>query len=56
MKNYANQTALPFISDDSLIVGALPYNAQVTPYLKINTTAGQTITIRTDNYRAVRLL
>ena len=28
----------------------LPYNAQVTPYLKINAPAGLTIDIRTENY------
>ncbi len=28
----------------------LPYNAQVTPYLKVDAAAGKTIHIRTDNY------
>jgi hypothetical protein len=41
---------LPTTSTGSTITAMLPYNAQVTPYLKINTTAGQTITMKTDNY------
>ena len=33
------------------IVAKLPYNAQVTPYLKVDSPAGRVIDIRTDNYR-----
>lgn len=32
------------------IIGTLPYNCQVTPYLKIKAKAGQRIDIKTDNY------
>lgn len=32
------------------IVAHLPYNAQITPYLKVRSTGGDTIDIRTDNY------
>ncbi len=33
------------------VIGQLPYNCQVTPYLKIEAPAGKTINIQTDNYR-----
>jgi hypothetical protein len=33
-----------------LIAARLPYNAQVTPYLKVRAPAGQRIDIQTDNY------
>jgi hypothetical protein len=33
-----------------LVKGRLPYNAQVTPYLKIDAPAGASIDIRTDEY------
>ena len=39
------------VSDGSTIKAQLPYNAQVTPYLKIAGPAGQLIDIRTDNYK-----
>lgn len=32
------------------IIGTLPYNCHVTPYLKINAKAGRRIKIQTDNY------
>ncbi len=34
-----------------VLVGKLPYNAQITPYLKVEAPAGKLIGIRTDNYR-----
>ena len=37
-------------SGDTLIC-SLPYNAQVTPYLKVNATEGKMIEMITDNYR-----
>ena len=33
------------------VIGQLPYNCQVTPYLKVKSPAGQTINIQTDNYK-----
>ena len=33
-----------------LLTGRLPYNAQVTPYLKLRAPSGQRIEIQTDNY------
>ena len=33
------------------VIGKLPYNCHVTPYLKVKTKAGQRIDIQTDNYR-----
>ncbi len=40
-------------SDDGTVVhvAQLPYNAQVTPYLEVDSPAGRVIDIRTDNYR-----
>ena len=33
------------------VVCTLPYNAQVTPYFKINASKGAIISIKTDHYR-----
>lgn len=49
LKAYTNAAALPVVSDGKPIRAALPYNAQVTPYFKIEASAGQKIDIRTDN-------
>ena len=38
--------------DDRPVVCELPYNAQVTPYLRIKAPAGKIIDIRTDHYTA----
>ena len=35
---------------DTLLCAYLPYNAQVTPYIKLKSNGGQKIDIRTDNY------
>ncbi len=32
------------------VIGKLPYNAQITPYLKVSAPAGRLIDVRTDNY------
>lgn len=37
--------------EDTLIIASLPYNAQVTPYIKLQASQGMKIDIRTDNYR-----
>jgi hypothetical protein len=39
-KPYVNAAALPAVSNGDTIVCALPYNAQVTPYFKIEAPAG----------------
>ena len=51
LKNYVNAAELPKVSDGKVIKAKLPYNAQVTPYLKVEGPAGQLIDIRMDNYR-----
>lgn len=48
--DYANVGSFPHISDGSTLIAQLPYNAQVTPYLKINAPAGFKIKIETDHY------
>jgi hypothetical protein len=50
LRSYANAAELPAVSDGKPIKAKLPYNAQVTPYLKINAKAGEVIKIQTDNY------
>jgi hypothetical protein len=50
LKAYTNAGELPRVSDGKVIEAKLPYNAQVTPYLKIEAPAGKTIDIRMDNY------
>jgi hypothetical protein len=47
---YTNAAELPAVSDGKPIQAKLPYNAQVTPYFKINAKAGEVIKIQTDNY------
>ena len=51
LKDYSNAAELPQVSDGSVIKAKLPYNAQVTPYLKIEGPAGKQIDIRMDNYQ-----
>lgn len=50
LQPYTNATVLPAVSDGQLIKGKLTYNAQITPYLKIDAKAGQMIKIQMDNY------
>ena len=52
LKDYVNAAELPTVSDGTVIKAKLPYNAQVTPYLKIEGPAGQLVDIRTDQYDA----
>jgi hypothetical protein len=52
LKEYVNAAELPEVSDGGVIRAKLPYNAQVTPYLKIDAPAGKTIGFQTDNYGA----
>lgn len=51
LKDYANASELPKVSTGKKIIAKLPYNAQVTPYLKIEGPAGKTIDLRMDNYK-----
>ena len=51
LKDYSNAAELPQVSDGSVIKAKLPYNAQVTPYLKIEGPAGKQVDIRMDNYQ-----
>jgi hypothetical protein len=50
LKDYANAGELPTVADGKTIVAKLPYNAHVTPYLKIESKAGLTLDLRTDNF------
>lgn len=50
LKDYPN-VSLPLTSTGQVIVAKLPYNAQVTPWLEVEAAAGQTIDIRSGNYR-----
>ncbi|RZL16836.1 MAG: glycoside hydrolase [Pedobacter sp.] len=50
LKNYTKAPKLPFTSKGDTIVCDLPYNAQITPYIKIEGSAGQMISMYTDNY------
>jgi len=51
LKEYVNAAGLPSVSDGNTIVAKLPYNAQVTPYLKVEGPLGQLVDIRMDNYK-----
>ncbi len=46
---YANAASLPSESTGQPIIAQLPYNAQVTPYLKIDAPPGLTLTLSTDD-------
>ena len=50
LKPYENAADLPKVSDGNVMEAKLPYNAQVTPYLKIEAAAGQLVKIQMDNY------
>ncbi|MDR1270211.1 MAG: hypothetical protein LBK82_11870 [Planctomycetaceae bacterium] len=49
--DYVNKQEFPAVSDGKPIVCKLPYNAQITPVLKIDAPEGCEIDIRTDNYQ-----
>lgn len=48
LKSYVTVTQLP---GNDTIYAQLPYNCQLTPYLKVEAPAGKTIHLLTDNYR-----
>ena len=50
LKDYVNAEDLPEVSDGKTIKATLPYNAQITPYLKVEGSGGKLIDIRMDNY------
>lgn len=49
LKDYTNAAALPKRSDGKQIVAKLPYNAQVTPWLRVSAPAGVMIRMSTTN-------
>ncbi|GAA4271156.1 alpha-L-rhamnosidase C-terminal domain-containing protein [Aquimarina gracilis] len=51
LKSYENIISFPLVSKGDTIKCKLPYNAQVTPYLKVKAKAGKKITMLTDNYK-----
>lgn len=50
LRTYENAAELPQTSTGGVFIAKLPYNAHVTPYLKIEAAAGLTIDMRTDDY------
>ncbi len=50
VRRYTNHGSWPAVSTGDTIVVDLPYNAQVTPYFKIDAPAGLMVDIRTDNF------
>jgi len=48
LKDYVNSAQLPTDGSGGVINATLPYNAQVTPYLKVTASAGAVIRIQTD--------
>lgn len=51
MKKYENAHEFPFVSTGDTIICQLPYNAQITPYFKIESNGGEEITMLTDYYK-----
>lgn len=50
LKNYVSVSDDPGAPAGQLFKAKLPYNAQVTPYFKIDAPAGLVVDVRTDNY------
>lgn len=50
LTSYPSAPGMPFISEGDTIKCKLPYNAQITPYLRVKAKAGLTIEMLTDNY------
>ena len=50
LKSYLKQSCSTISQTNDTIICDLPYNAQVTPYLKVEASEGKRITICTDNY------
>ena len=49
LRDYVNAADIPAISSGQVISARLPYNAQITPYLKVDAPAGLALTLRTDD-------
>lgn len=47
---YVEEPALPAGTQSGTVIGKLPHNAQVMPWLKVEAKVGQTIDVRMDNY------
>jgi len=50
LKKYESSVQFPFVSKGDTIICKLAYNAQITPYFKIESDAGRIVEIRTDQY------
>lgn len=50
-KDFGLQSYEKVVEENGVIAAYLPYNCQITPYLKVRSESGVTIDIRTDNYR-----
>lgn len=50
LRDYENAAALTSVSNGGVVIATLPYNAHVTPCLKVDAPAGLVIDIRTDDY------
>ncbi|MBN1805528.1 MAG: hypothetical protein JW837_09770 [Sedimentisphaerales bacterium] len=50
LTNYVSTETKQNQDGTQTVIGKLPYNAQITPYLKVSAPAGRLIDIRTDNY------
>jgi hypothetical protein len=50
LKDYVNSAELPSAGTNTVIRATLPYNAQVTPYLKVTAPAGAVIRMQTDTH------
>lgn len=51
MKAYENKLSFPLTSTGDTITCMLPYNAHITPYLKIEALGGEEIIMLTDHFR-----
>jgi len=49
LKDYTNSAEIPKEGSGQVILAQLPYNAQISAYLKVDAPAGQMISIDTDN-------
>lgn len=51
LSDYESVTVRANENGSKTVIGRLPYNCHVTPYLKVKASPGQKIDIQTDNYR-----
>jgi hypothetical protein len=50
LRDYEKSREIFSADGDKTIIATLPFNAQVTPYLKLKAPSGRVVDIRTDNY------